>query len=46
MSKIRKATVSVKGTDITVLVFREQDYISLHCCPVKLRSEFCNTLIR
>ena len=29
MSKIRKATVSVKGTDITVLVYREQDYISL-----------------
>jgi len=29
MSKIRKATVSVKGTDITVLVHREQDYISL-----------------
>lgn len=29
MSKTRKATVSVKGTDITVLVYREQDYISL-----------------
>ena len=29
MSTTRKATVSVKGTDITVLVFREQDYISL-----------------
>jgi len=29
MSKPRKATVSVKGTDITVLVYREQDYISL-----------------
>lgn len=29
MSKTRKATVSVKGTGITVLVYREQDYISL-----------------
>jgi hypothetical protein len=29
MSTTRKATVSVKGTDITVLVYREQDYISL-----------------
>ena len=29
MNKTRKATVSVKGTDITVLVYREQDYISL-----------------
>lgn len=29
MSKTRKAIVSVKGTDITVLVYREQDYISL-----------------
>lgn len=29
MSEGRKATVSVKGTDITVLVYREQDYISL-----------------
>jgi len=29
VSTTRKATVSVKGTDITVLVFREQDYISL-----------------
>ena len=29
MSKTRKATVSVKGTDITILVYREQDYISL-----------------
>lgn len=29
MSQARKATVSVKGTDITVLVHREQDYISL-----------------
>jgi len=29
MSKTRKTTVSVKGTDITVLVYREQDYISL-----------------
>ena len=29
MSKTRKATVNVKGTDIAVLVYREQDYISL-----------------
>ncbi len=29
MSKTRKATVSVKGTAVTVLVHREQDYISL-----------------
>lgn len=29
MSKARKTTVSVKGTDVTVLVHREQDYISL-----------------
>lgn len=29
MSKARKATVNVKGTEITVLVHREQDYISL-----------------
>ncbi len=29
MSKPRKATVNVKGTAITVLVHREQDYISL-----------------
>ena len=29
MDKPRKATVSVKGTDITVLVHRDQDYISL-----------------
>ena len=29
MSTTRKATVRVKGTDIAVLVYREQDYISL-----------------
>ena len=29
MSNTRKATVNVKGTDVTVLVHREQDYISL-----------------
>ncbi|PKM09539.1 MAG: DNA-binding protein [Gammaproteobacteria bacterium HGW-Gammaproteobacteria-7] len=29
MSKTRKTTVSVKGTDIAVVVYREQDYISL-----------------
>lgn len=29
MSKPRKATVSVKGTDVTVLVLGEQDFISL-----------------
>jgi len=29
MTKPRKATVSVKGTAVTVLVHREQDYISL-----------------
>lgn len=29
VSKTRKASVRVKGTDITVLVYREQDYISL-----------------
>jgi hypothetical protein len=29
MSKTRKAIVSVKGIDVTVLVYREQDYISL-----------------
>jgi hypothetical protein len=29
MSKARKTTVSVKGTAVTVLVHREQDYISL-----------------
>ena len=29
MSKTLKATVSVQGTDVTVLVYREQDYISL-----------------
>lgn len=29
MTKTRKATVNVKGTDVTVLVHREQDYISL-----------------
>ncbi len=29
MSKPRKATVDVKGTAVTVLVHREQDYISL-----------------
>lgn len=29
MSNSRKATVNVKGTDITVLAHREQDYISL-----------------
>lgn len=29
MSTARKATVNVKGTEITVLVHREQDYISL-----------------
>lgn len=29
MGKTRKATVSVKGTDVAVLVHREQDYISL-----------------
>lgn len=29
MSKARKATVSVKGTEITVLSYREEDYISL-----------------
>jgi hypothetical protein len=29
MSKLRKAIVSVKGTEITILAHREQDYISL-----------------
>lgn len=29
MNKPSKATVNVKGTAITVLVHREQDYISL-----------------
>ncbi len=29
MTKPRKATVNVKGTAVTVLVHREQDYISL-----------------
>jgi KilA-N domain len=29
MSKSRKAVVSVKGTEITILAHREQDYISL-----------------
>jgi len=29
MNKTRKATVSVKGTAITVMVHREEDYISL-----------------
>jgi len=29
MSKNRKATVSVKGTDVTVLIHHEDDYISL-----------------
>lgn len=29
MNKTRKATVSVKGTEVTVLVHREEDYISL-----------------
>ena len=29
MRKTRKATVSVKGTEITILAHREQDYISL-----------------
>ena len=29
MSKSRKAFVSVKGTEITILAYREQDYISL-----------------
>jgi hypothetical protein len=29
MSKPRKVTVSVKGTDVTVLVHREEDFISL-----------------
>ena len=29
MSKSRKAIVSVKGTEITILAHREQDYISL-----------------
>lgn len=29
MSQPRKATVSVKGTEIAVLVHREEDYISL-----------------
>ena len=29
MNKTRKATVNVKGTPITVLAHRDQDYISL-----------------
>jgi len=46
MSKTRKTTVSVKGTDITVLVYREQDYISLTDIARHKNARLTDDLIR
>lgn len=46
MSKTRKATVSVKGTDVTVLAHQEQDYISLTDIARHKNSGLTDDLIR
>ncbi len=46
MSKTRKATVSVKGTDITVFIHREEDYISLTDIARNRNPEHTDDLIR
>jgi hypothetical protein len=46
MSKTRKATVSVKGTDVTVLVHRDEDYISLTDIARHRNAEHTDDLIR
>ena len=46
MSNTRKDTVSVKGTDVTVLVHREQDYISLTDIARHKNSGLTDDLIR
>ncbi|OHB75437.1 MAG: DNA-binding protein [Planctomycetes bacterium RBG_16_59_8] len=46
MSGASKVTVSVKGTDITVLAYREQDYISLTDIARHKNAEHTDDLIR
>ena len=46
MDKTRKTIVSVKGTDITVLKYREQDYISLTDIARHKNAGFTDDLIR
>jgi hypothetical protein len=46
MSRPRRATVSVKGTDITVLVHREEDYISLTDIARHRNADHSDDLIR
>ena len=46
MTKTRKATVSVKGTGVTVLIHKEQDYISLTDIARHRNSEHTDDLIR
>jgi hypothetical protein len=46
MNKTRKATVSVKGTAITVMVHREKDYISLTDIARHRNPEHTDDLIR